>query len=143
MASVRFSVRARDDLRDIVRFTIRRWGEAQAERYLAELEDYARLLADTPASTDTAIRSDQACAVPRSAATFYSSAAKQTGSWCVACCTSGCCPSLTRSTTMTSPRDAAMGPLAFPSRDSASPAGRIERRQRLGGLLNFYGRKAA
>lgn len=48
MASVRFSVRARDDLRDIVRFTIRRWGEAQAERYLAELGDYARLLADTP-----------------------------------------------------------------------------------------------
>jgi len=32
--------------------------------------------------------------------------------------------------------------IPFPSRDSASPVGRIERRQRLGGLLNFYGRKA-
>jgi transposase InsO family protein len=33
--------------------------------------------------------------------------------------------------------------IPFPSRDPASPAGRIERRQRLGGLLNFYERKAA
>jgi toxin ParE1/3/4 len=48
VASVQFSVRARDDLRDIVRFTVRRWGEAQAERYLAQLEDHALHLAETP-----------------------------------------------------------------------------------------------
>jgi putative transposase len=33
--------------------------------------------------------------------------------------------------------------IPFPSRDSCTAVGRIERRERLGGLLNFYGRKAA
>ncbi len=33
--------------------------------------------------------------------------------------------------------------IPFPSRDSASPVGRIRRRERLGGLLSFYERNAA
>ena len=33
--------------------------------------------------------------------------------------------------------------IAFPSRDSFTAGGRIGRRQRLGGLLNFYHRNAA
>src|ERR1019366_5576426 len=33
--------------------------------------------------------------------------------------------------------------IPFPSRDSASPVGRIDRRERLGGVLSFYERSAA
>ena len=33
--------------------------------------------------------------------------------------------------------------IPFPSRDSASPVGRIGRRERLGGVLSFYERSAA
>ncbi len=33
--------------------------------------------------------------------------------------------------------------IPFPSRDSASPVGRIGRRERLGGVLSLYERKAA
>ena len=33
--------------------------------------------------------------------------------------------------------------IPFPSRDSASPLGRIRRRERLGGVLSFYVRNAA
>jgi putative transposase len=33
--------------------------------------------------------------------------------------------------------------IPFPSRDSASPVGRIGRRERLGGVLSFYDRNAA
>ena len=33
--------------------------------------------------------------------------------------------------------------IPFPSRDSTSPVGRIGRRERLGGVLAFYERKAA
>jgi hypothetical protein len=32
--------------------------------------------------------------------------------------------------------------IPFPSRDSASPVGRIRRRERLGGVLSFYERNA-
>ncbi len=34
-------------------------------------------------------------------------------------------------------------PIPFPSPDSASSVGRVARRERLGGVLSFYGRKAA
>ena len=33
--------------------------------------------------------------------------------------------------------------IPFPSRDAASPVGRIDRRERLGGVLSFYERNAA
>jgi toxin ParE1/3/4 len=48
VVSVRFSRRAREDLRDIVRFTIREWGETQAERYLDQIEDHAHHIAEAP-----------------------------------------------------------------------------------------------
>jgi hypothetical protein len=34
-------------------------------------------------------------------------------------------------------------PFPFPSPDAVSPVGRVERRQRLGGVLSFYERRAA
>jgi len=52
VASFRFSVRARDDLREIGAYTVRTWNEAQADRYLAQLEDHARALVSVPISSD-------------------------------------------------------------------------------------------
>ena len=49
MARFRFSRRAEDDLYSIGLYTLRTWGEAQAERYLMQLEQCCRLLADNPA----------------------------------------------------------------------------------------------
>ena len=48
MAAFRFSRRAEADLYDIGVYTIRTWGEAQAQRYLAQLENGCQLLADNP-----------------------------------------------------------------------------------------------
>jgi toxin ParE1/3/4 len=45
----RFSRRAEADLEDIGRYTLRTWGEAQADRYLGELENCCQLIADNPA----------------------------------------------------------------------------------------------
>jgi toxin ParE1/3/4 len=45
MATVRYSVRAKGDLLSIGKYTLHAWGEAQAGRYLAALEDCARMLA--------------------------------------------------------------------------------------------------
>jgi toxin ParE1/3/4 len=49
VARFRFSRRAETDLYDIGRYTLRTWGEAQADRYIGELEDCCQLLADNPA----------------------------------------------------------------------------------------------
>ena len=48
MARVRFSRRAEADLYGIGLHTLRTWGEAQTARYLGELEDCCRLVADNP-----------------------------------------------------------------------------------------------
>jgi toxin ParE1/3/4 len=50
VAAFRFSRRAESDLRGIAEYTLRTWGKVQAARYLGELEDCCRRLADHPAS---------------------------------------------------------------------------------------------
>lgn len=49
MARVRFSRRAEDDLYNIGLYTLGAWGEAQAERYILQLEQCCQLLAGNPA----------------------------------------------------------------------------------------------
>ncbi len=49
MARFRFSRRAEADLFNIGDYTFRTWGEAQADRYIGQLEDCCQLLADNPA----------------------------------------------------------------------------------------------
>jgi len=49
VALVRFSRRAEADLLSIVDYTLRTWGEAQANRYIDELEACCQMLADNPA----------------------------------------------------------------------------------------------
>ena len=49
MSKVRFSRRAEADLLSIADYTLRKWGKAQAIRYLGELEACCQLLADNPA----------------------------------------------------------------------------------------------
>lgn len=41
-------MRAEADLSEIADYTLRTWGEAQCERYLAQLEDCCQRLADHP-----------------------------------------------------------------------------------------------
>jgi toxin ParE1/3/4 len=48
VAGFRFSRLAEADLLSIGDYTIRTWGEAQADRYIAELEDCCRRLAGNP-----------------------------------------------------------------------------------------------
>jgi toxin ParE1/3/4 len=45
----RFSRRAEDDLLAIADYTLRKWGKAQAARYIDELEVWCQELADNPA----------------------------------------------------------------------------------------------
>ena len=49
MAAFRFSRRAEADLLSIGRYTLRTWGEAQAARYVGELEVCCQTLSDNPA----------------------------------------------------------------------------------------------
>lgn len=49
MARFRFSHRAEADLDNIGHYTLRTWGEAQADRYLGQLEECCQLIADNPA----------------------------------------------------------------------------------------------
>jgi len=49
MARLRFSRRAETDLYDIGLYTLRTWGEAQTERYISELEECCRKIAEKPA----------------------------------------------------------------------------------------------
>ena len=53
MAGLRVSLAARRDLLEIGRFTVERWGAAQADRYLAQLDKCLRLLARAPPSGRT------------------------------------------------------------------------------------------
>lgn len=48
MLRVRYSVAAESDLSSIVEYTLGRCGEAQADRYLAELEDACERLGGAP-----------------------------------------------------------------------------------------------
>ena len=48
MGACRFSPRARDDLSDIWDFTAARWGPAQAERYLRQIQAAAAAVAADP-----------------------------------------------------------------------------------------------
>jgi toxin ParE1/3/4 len=48
VATFRFSQRAEADLTDIARYTLQRWGEDQAIRYLDDLEACCQQLADHP-----------------------------------------------------------------------------------------------
>jgi toxin ParE1/3/4 len=43
-----FTVRARTDLKDIVAYTLRVWGKAQAIQYLDSIESHVQQLADLP-----------------------------------------------------------------------------------------------
>ena len=49
MSKFRFSRRAEADLLRIGDYTLRKWGEAQAVRYLGELEACCQMLAENPA----------------------------------------------------------------------------------------------
>lgn len=49
MGRFRLSRRAEGDLLSIGEYTLRTWGEAQAARYLGELEECCQRLADNPA----------------------------------------------------------------------------------------------
>jgi toxin ParE1/3/4 len=50
VAGFRFSRRAEADLLSIIAdYTLRTWGEAQADRYIGELETFCQMLADNPA----------------------------------------------------------------------------------------------
>jgi toxin ParE1/3/4 len=49
VANCRFSRRAEDDLLAIASYTLRKWGKAQAVRYIDELEVCCQKLADIPA----------------------------------------------------------------------------------------------
>jgi toxin ParE1/3/4 len=49
VAKVRFSRRAEADFDDIAAYTVRTWDAAQADRYLAVLENYCQRIADTSA----------------------------------------------------------------------------------------------
>jgi toxin ParE1/3/4 len=49
VAKFRFSRRAEADLLSIGEYTVRKWGETQAARYLSELEDCCQMLARNPA----------------------------------------------------------------------------------------------
>jgi len=49
VSKFRFSRRAEADLLSIADYTLRKWGKAQAIRYLGELEACCQLLADNPA----------------------------------------------------------------------------------------------
>lgn len=48
MSNYRLTPDAQSDLIEIRRFTLDRWGEAQSKKYLAELRQTIRLLAETP-----------------------------------------------------------------------------------------------
>jgi toxin ParE1/3/4 len=48
LAQVRFSRRAEIDLLDIGTYTLRTWGEAQADRYLKDLEACCQMLGESP-----------------------------------------------------------------------------------------------
>jgi toxin ParE1/3/4 len=48
MTQYRLSVRAKNDLMEIARFTQKEWGEAQARKYVGALEQFLRLLATSP-----------------------------------------------------------------------------------------------
>jgi len=49
VAKFRFWRRAEADLLSIGEYTLRKWGETQASRYLGELEDCCQMLARNPA----------------------------------------------------------------------------------------------
>lgn len=49
MATARYSLRAKSDLLNIGRYTLRTWGETQTSRYLDALERCAGMLARNPA----------------------------------------------------------------------------------------------
>jgi toxin ParE1/3/4 len=48
VAGFRFSLRAASDLMEIARYTLERWGEEQASRYIDDLEACCRQLANNP-----------------------------------------------------------------------------------------------
>jgi toxin ParE1/3/4 len=48
MRSYRLTPDAQTDLIEIRRFTVKQWGTAQAQKYLLELRQTIRLLAETP-----------------------------------------------------------------------------------------------
>src|SRR5208337_667294 len=50
MAAFCFSRRVEADLKSIADYTLRTWGEAQTARYVGDLENCCRMLADNPAS---------------------------------------------------------------------------------------------
>jgi toxin ParE1/3/4 len=49
VARFRFSRRAEADLFNIGHYTFSTWGDAQADRYIGQLEDCCQLIADNPA----------------------------------------------------------------------------------------------
>lgn len=56
MLNYRLTPDAQSDLIDIRRYTVKQWGETQSQKYLAELRQTIRLLAETPSLGKT--RSD-------------------------------------------------------------------------------------
>ena len=48
MVNFRLTPNAQSDLIDIRRYTVEQWGKAQSQKYLSELRQTIRLLAETP-----------------------------------------------------------------------------------------------
>jgi toxin ParE1/3/4 len=48
MTNYRLTPDAQSDLIDIRRYTVKQWGEAQSKKYLSELQQTIRLLAESP-----------------------------------------------------------------------------------------------
>ncbi len=48
MSKYKFAPEARDDIKNIIDYTLKKWGKAQANKYIDELEALAGNLAKTP-----------------------------------------------------------------------------------------------
>jgi toxin ParE1/3/4 len=48
VAKVRYAALAEDDLHQIAAYTVRKWGGAQASRYVGTIESTCEMLAETP-----------------------------------------------------------------------------------------------
>lgn len=48
MKQLTYSQRAEKDLEEIAKYTVRKWGESQADRYVEELEAACQRLVDQP-----------------------------------------------------------------------------------------------
>ena len=73
MAKFQLSLLAEADLLHIGEYTLNKWGEAQAARYIGDLEVCCQMLADIQIWADAAMTFVPACVAMSMASMFYSS----------------------------------------------------------------------